>query len=523
MRIGGFASGLDIDSIVNDLMKAERIPLDKMKQDKQILEWQRDDYREMNSLLNELDEFIFDGIYMQGSFTKKIITSSNENAVSAKNINSISDVYASIRVDQLAEAAYINSAADIRANTAFDPNGNLVDEAANLVDFNTSYTSFTIQAIQADGTLGSAISFTIDPNTESLNDVINKINNSNAGVNIFYDQQTGRISMTAKNTGDVSGQPEIIITGDFLTKTLGLASDNVVAGANGNLGKNAKFNINGIDTERPSNTFIINGFEYTLKQVTDDGDSITEPGELVTINSTTDTDQIVDTIVKFVDKYNEIIEKINDKLSEERYRDYPPLTDDQKKELSDNEIELWEEKAKSGLLRNDSLLSNGLNQMRTTLYTPVQGINTKYDQLSEIGITTSSNYLDKGKLIIDENKLRQAIQDDALAVYDLFNKEVKDASGNLVYDQSGIARRLRDVIDQTITNVEARAGNSLKTNAQFTIGRNLDRINKDIADFETRLIELEDKYWRQFTEMEKAINRYNSQFGALMSQLGQGQ
>ncbi len=519
MRIGGMASGMDIDSIVQDMMKVEKMSLDKLNQQKQLLEWQRDDYREMNSLLSTFDQSIFDGIYRKSSFTQKTVTSSNESAVSARNISSTSNIYTTIRVDQMAEVAYMNSAGDIRASTDFDLDGTLDVERANLTNDFTSNT-FTIQAIQSDGTLGDVIEFTIDPATDSLNSIIQRINASNAGVNAFYDEQTGRLSMTAKNTGDVDAQAEILVTGDFLTSSLGFASDNIAAGVNGNEGKNAIFQINGLDTERFTNTFQINGFEYTLNQVTDDGDGVTEAGELVTITSETDTDAIYESIVDFVEKYNEVIGKINDKVSEERYRDYTPLTEEQKEGLSEREIELWEEKAKSGMLRNDSILTRALNQMRTDFYNYVEGIDTNYDQLSEIGITTSSNYREKGKLIINEAKLKEAIADNPMNIYNLFNTEVKDADGNLISEQSGIARRLRDTIDNTIESIEARAGNSYYSYSQYTLGRNLHDIDRRIDNMEEYLIRIEDRYWRQFSAMEKAIQRSNEQSTYLMQQFG---
>jgi len=520
MRIGGLASGMDIDQIVGDLMKAERMPLDKLYQKKQVYEWQRDDYREMNKLLAELDDFIFNGVYKQSTFTPKIITSSNESAVMAKNISSTIDVNTTIRVDQLAEAAYMNSASDIRSDTSFDPSGKLTDERTKL---NTDFTSntFTIQAVKADGTLGNVVEFTIDPDADSLNAVIDRINKSDAGVTAFYDDTTGRLSMIAKNTGDVSGQAEIVVTGDFLTGSLDLASDNIVAGANGKEGKNAVFNINGIDTERYSNTFQINGFEYTLKQVTDDGDGISQANELVNITSETDVDSIYNSIVDFVVKYNEIIGKINSELSEERYRDYLPLTEEQKKELSDKDIELWEEKAKSGILKNDLLLSSGLSDMRMDLSNSVDGISSDYNQLSELGITTSGNYLEKGKLIIDEIKLKAAINDDPNAVYELFNTEVKDAKGDLVYDQSGIAVRLRETTANTISFIEQKAGNTYQTYTQYSLGTTIHSVENDIIRFEDRLISIEDRYWSQFTAMELAIQRANEQAAYLAQQFAQ--
>jgi flagellar hook-associated protein 2 len=509
MRIGGLASGMDIDQIVKDLMKVERMPLDKLYQKKQILEWQRDDYREMNKLLSELDTFIFDGIYRQSTFTKQTVTTSKPEEVSVKNISSTSNLNSTIKVTQLAEAAYINSSGDIRKpGVNFDPNGKLIDQRANLATDFTSNT-FTIQAIKSDGTLGDAVTFTFDPNTDSLNSILQRINSSTAGVTAFYDSQTGKVSFMAKNTGDAkdsSGNDvaEIILTGDFLTGSLNLATDNISAGVNGRLGKNAKFTLNGLSTERTSNIFQINGYEYTLKAA-----SATE----ISISASTDVDSIYNSIKAFVDKYNEVISKINAELKEERYRDYPPLTDEQKEAMTEKQIELWEEKARSGMLRGDSILSSGLSKMRMDLYTKVEGANitSGFSQLAEIGITTSPNYLDGGKLIIDETKLREKIQENPDAIYRLFNNDSTN------YSEKGIARRLRDTIKETIGKIEQKAGKTLWTNQQFAIGRDLIQIDSQIDRFEDRLKQIEDRYWRQFTAMEKAIQRSNEQSMYLMN------
>ncbi|HZG59692.1 MAG TPA: flagellar hook-associated protein 2 [Anoxybacillus sp.] len=516
MRIGGLASGMDIDQLVSDLMKAERMPLDKLKQKKQLLEWQRDDYREMNKLLRELDTFIFDGIYRQSTFIKQTVTTSKPEEVSIKNISSTSPLNSTINVTKLAKAASMNSSADIRkAGATFDPNGKLADQRANLATDFTSNT-FTIQAIKSDGTLGTAVSFTIDPNADSLNSILQRINSSNAGVTAFYDSQSGKVSFMAKNTGnakDSNGNDvaEIIVTGDFLTGSLKLDGDNITAASNGRgqLGENAQFTLNGLSMERTSNVFEINGYEYTLKFA-----SSTD----ISISATTDVDSIYNSIKAFVDKYNEIIDKINSELKEERYRDYPPLTDEQKEAMTDKQIELWEEKARSGMLRNDSILSNGLSKMRMDLYTKVESSNitSGFSQLAEIGITTSPNYLNGGKLIIDETKLRQKIQENPDAIYRLFNNDSTN------YSEKGIANRLRDTIKDTIGKIEQKAGNTLWTNQQFSLGRSLDQIEDQIDRFEDRLVEIEDRYWRQFTAMERAINQYNSQSMYLMNAFGGG-
>lgn len=517
MRIGGLASGMDIDTIVGDLMKAERMPVNKLHQKRQLLEWKRDDYRSMNKTLADFDKFIFEGIARQATFLKKSVTSSNEAAVSVKNVNSTSNMTSSINVHRLAEAAYMTGT-DVRSTTSgatFDPNGKLVDQRGNLAtDFTTN--TFTIQSIKADGTMGTAVDFTIDPANDSLNSIISRINNSTAGVVAFYDTQTGKMSITAKNTGDANGSDEIIISdgdgianNDFLTGSMKLdANSSVAAGASrGKIGVNADFTINGLRTTRPSNTFQINGFEYALKAV-----STTD----IRISSTTDTDAIFKSVLEFVNKYNETIATVNKELDEEKYRKYQPLTNEEKEAMSEKQLEMWEEKARSGMLKNDSILSSGLTKMRTDLYarvgTDTDDVNNSYDQLSEIGIKTSNNYLDKGKLVIDENKLREAITNDPNAIYKLFNNESTDPNSQ------GLARRLRTTIKDTTDEIEKRAGNSLRTNQQFTIGRDLISVDKRIDSFEDRLLKIEDRYWRQFTAMEKAIQKANSQSAYLMQQ-----
>lgn len=107
--------------------------------------------------------------------------------------------------------------------------------------------------------------------------------------------------------------------------------------------------------------------------------------------------------------------------------------------MSDKEVELWEEKAKSGLLRNDSILSGGTNQMRTDFYSNVT-VDGKSYQLTEFGITTSSTYLKRGHLEINEEKLKAKIEEDPQSVVNLFAGGTSSSS----YGEKGIINRLND-------------------------------------------------------------------------------
>ncbi|MCZ0754401.1 flagellar hook-associated protein 2 [Anoxybacillus sp. J5B_2022] len=491
MRISGLASGMDIDKLVSDLMKAERMPLDKLKQKKQILEWQRDDYRSMNTLLQDLDSYIFNNLTLQSNMLKKKTTSSDESVVTATANTSAANISTNLTVTQVATAATWVSA----AASSYTPSG--------------TDTTLKINVTNGDGTRPTnPVTITIAANS-SLDAVISQLNsNSDLGITVFRDTQTGKISITKKDTGASASLMMWDATTASFFQSLGFTGVTGGAELTGKTaGKNAQFTINGLATSRSTNTFTINNVTYTLKKA-----------GTASVTTTNDTDATFNAIKGFVDKYNEIISKINAKISEERYRDYQPLTDEQKQAMSEKQVELWEEKAKSGLLRRDSILSSGLSQMRLDVYSKVSdpSINTNYDTLSEIGITTSSNYLENGKLIINETKLRAAIENDPNSVYQLFN-----ANGT-TFDTKGIARRLRDTIKGTIGKIEQKAGKTVWTNQQFSIGRDLNQINSQIDAFNDRLKQIEDRYYRQFTAMEEAINKANSQSAYLMNAFGGG-
>ncbi|MGM0876466.1 MAG: flagellar hook-associated protein 2 [Bacillota bacterium] len=489
MRIGGLASGMDIDQIVSDLMKAERMPLDKLTQKKQILEWQRDDYREMNKLLKDFDDFIFGNMTLQKDLIKKKVTSSDTSAVTATANSSAANINTTIQVTQTAKSAtWISTGA-------------------------TTFTGGTQKTLDltitnGDGTTANNVQLVIEA-TDTVDEVLSKLStNTELGISAFRDSETGKVVITKKDTGEQAAMTlnntDSVDVFNSLGFTDAAMGSDLNVGVDGSQGEDAIFSINGLSTSRTTNTFSINNVTYTLHK---DNSS-------ANISLSNDSDNMVDKIVQFVNKYNEMIEKVNGKLTEERYRSYQPLTNEEKDSMTEKQVEQWEERAKSGLIKNDSILSGALSKMRTDFYTPISGadVNTDYSQLAQLGIKTSSNYLDKGKLLIDETKLREAVEKDPNAVFQLFN-----ASGTST-EEKGIAKRVRDTISSTIKNIEQKAGKATLTNQQFTIGRNLTNINSQMDRFEDRLTQVEDRYWRQFTAMEKAIQKSNSQMSYLMQQ-----
>ncbi|OOP65993.1 hypothetical protein BWZ43_23285 [Heyndrickxia oleronia] len=495
VRISGLASGMDIDSLVENLMKAERAPLDKLTQQKQKYEWQRDDFREIRTMMFNFNNSIFDNILKQSTYTQKKVNVSDPDLISVRNVNSTSDFSGTITVNSLATSS------SVVGGTI----GTSIDSSKKVSEIFTDVKgsqSIKVKAITADGKLEEK-EVKFDADKDSLDDVVKKVNQE-TGATMFVDSKTGKVSLTSKNTGTTregTTDVDLSLTG-ILFEKLKVADNVTDTETKRTAGTNASFTFNGIETTRTSNTFQINGFEITLKEG--------KPGKSVTFSSSTDVDAVVDKIVKFVDEYNKLVEKVNGKVTEKRYRDFQPLTAEQKADMKDKEIELWEEKAKSGMLYGDSILSSSLTEMRTNLYSPVSGL-TGMNQLSEIGITTTANYLDGGKLTIDEDKLRAAIEKDPNAVYSIFANDGDTTA------EKGLGRRLRDTLKNTMEKIDEKAGKATSVNNTFTLGKLLDNVDKSIDSLQDRLKDIESRYYRQFSAMETAIQRANQQ-SAYLSQ-----
>ncbi|MCM2675690.1 flagellar filament capping protein FliD [Alkalicoccobacillus plakortidis] len=366
------------------------------------------------------------------------------------------------------------------------------------VEYKQNYTTAGVDTVDANGeTVRGRFIFT---DSQTLDSVMKSFNDSNAGVNMFWDDHSGRISVTRKDTGVYNeGGPEMSFVGGLMTNTFSLDGEETA-------GTNATFTVNGLETERRTNSFTISGMTVTLKDTFD---------QEVVLNASTDVDSVVDTIKEFVKQYNELLDHVNGKLTESRNRDFEPLTEEERDGLSEKEAERLDEKARAGHLRNDPLLRGSFDQLRQGLYQSVStGTDSEFSQLATIGITTSSDYMSRGKLEINEDKLRAAIEKDPDGVFDLFNAD-GETSG-----EQGLARRLRSSISTTVDSISKRAGGAgYAQSHQFTIGRELNDIEKRIQTFEMRLEQKEKRYWAQFNAMEAAVQRANNQGDMLMSQL----
>lgn len=576
MRIGGLATGMDTDSMVKQLMDAERVRLNKFNQNKQIKLWTQELYNNTNK---DIANFILDtkkelelskttsgGYLLQNSVSNlswvKKATSSDANIFTTTSTADAPTGTHTIKIKQLAEGVSVASQDAIAA-----PNDTLSELGVGdgSIEFEISGGKKVTVSYKSTDTLSTL--------AKSINDaVVSSSDSTPLGLKASYDSGSKRFFLSTKSTGSSA---QIKITNDANNLFVGANSKletNMTADPTMYKGKDAIIDFDGAQNIiKSSNQFTINGINVDLKSVPAGTDS--DHPYVGTIKVDTDVDGVYNKIKGFIDKYNELLDKLNTKTSEKKYRDYQPLTDEQKKAMDEDTIKLWESKAKSGLLRNDASIENMLSNARSglydTVYSDYHSNNTAnevkisgYSVLTEIGITTGT-YQEKGKLKIDESKLKAAITDNPDGVMNLLfktsditesqinsmptttNEEraAKEAKIKEMRKESGIITRIyddlvggmKDIISRSGTGENSTLYKSVRSNilVDFVVGKNLtgtgsiSLIDKDVFDIEKRissendrLTRKENSYYRKFAALEKSMSKMNSQSSWLSSQLG---
>jgi flagellar hook-associated protein 2 len=487
MRVSGLSSGMEIDSIIQQMMTAKRVPLDKLNQNKQILEWRRDSYRAMNSAIvdfrqNKLHNF---RTAAEMNVYSAEVTG-NKDAISVKTTTGASPVSMTVEVERLATQATLETTSSPVGTTS----------KTKLGDLQSGEGPFTFTVIRGSTTHSFDFS-----KSDTIQDVLTKLNgSSSAGIQATFDEAGRKLIIKSKEYGD-SG---VEFAGNLLTNAFSVEKDIK--------GQSAKVTINGAEYTPSSNKLTVNGIEITLLQKT-------ESGTPATITTKPDGKKAIETIKAFIEDYNTLISTLNNKVSEQKYRTYLPLTAEQKKEMKEDDIKNWEARAKSGLLRNDEILTEALSGMRTLLSSSSVKYGDKSINLASIGITTGE-YTENGKLYLrDESKLLQAIEDNPQQVMELF---IGDGS------QKGIFDKMYDDLLGTLGRISDKAGTSryssditTSLNEQSTMGKELTDLNDRISTLAKKLTQIENNYYTQFTAMEKAINRLNSQSASLAGFMGQ--
>ncbi|QCJ42376.1 hypothetical protein FAY30_10905 [Bacillus sp. S3] len=497
-HISGLASGMDTEKMVSDMMRVNRIPLDKLMQSKTLNTWRTDAYREINTKIASFRSAMED-LRLEGTFTSAQKVTSNNSSIDVS----------------MAGKASLAGFTITAAKMATPPTG-------SSVSFNTGIKSGS-DSIFIDENSASDISFfvnekkiTIPKESKTFDKAIAEMNSQLAEKNIKVANVGGSLVFTTTDTG---ADKSITIEGfDNTTSSLNLTNGTTSNGSNGEKGF---VTINGTTIEISSNNFTYDNVKINLRE-----DIINGNGQAV-VSVVPDTDKLFDKIKTFVDKYNELIKDLNDKISEPVNRKFPPLTDEQRKAMKEDEIKQWEEKAKIGLISNDPTVRQFLTQIRTSINEAVQGVTGAVGSLKDIGITTSSNYRENGKLTLDESKLKSMLSTNLPDIQKLFAaKDTTDSSKNTItstekYAKSGLAVRVYDRIGDVLDKLKVIAGAPGTVSINSSLAKEAASIDKNVAKVQDRLNSKEQNLWKKFNAMEEALQRLNSQSSWLYQQLGQ--
>lgn len=504
-RYTGLASGIDTESIVEKLMKAQSAPKEKLQQQYQTFGWKRDSYRDFYSKLSTLNDDLFNKYALTSSWSTKKATSSD----SSVSVSATSAASGSLTLSNITVATNSSKANSIDSATYPGISG-----SSKLSDIGIGEAKgyFTLNVLQNDGSMKATnIKYS---SSDTIDSFVKNINNSGAGVTAIFSGTTLSLTTNATGANPNAADPyavEVIdtpatssdITG--YTKNSSIFSHFNFSDLNGSgtdldsygfglvqNGTNASVKVNGITMNPTSNTFTLNGYNITLNN--------NNNASNVSITSSADVDAVVDKVKAFVSSYNDLISSMRSATTEKKNLDYPPLTDAQKADMSESQITAWETKAKAGILKSDPYLEGVTNSLRSTMSSKLVGQGT-YNYLFQVGITTTKSYTDGGKLQIDEDKLRKAIQTDPDSVVKLFTGTNGD---------DGIVNKARKELKSGMDSIERVAGKKDSVENTYSLGTQMISLKSKIDDWTSRLKDIENRYWNQFTAMETAISKANS-------------
>lgn len=518
IRFTGMASGLDTESIVSAMVMPDKLKVDSARQDKQLMEWKQELYKEVSSKVYNFYTKTVSDLRLQSTFSTMKTSISNPNAITISGgLSSAPEGTHSIKVNQLAEGAMVPSNV-IKYKDSSTGETKIASSNTKLTDIGfTGNEGVTIETENGpvtvrlgDVKLNSKGEPIVDSEgnqvlVETIGDLESQMQMKLKGtdINFKFDSKNGAFMISSKKTG--ANQKIEIKDADGGTGVLDKMQ--LKANTDGSYvftGKDAEVIYNdSLVVTSSTNNIEVNGLKFT---------AVNETTEAVKIVATRDTDKAVEFVKNFVKEYNEILDELNTLSSTRppKHGEYRPLTDEQRAEMSESEIEKWEAKAKEGLLYNDPVISSLVDSMRNIMNSVVEG--NEFGSLSAIGVSPSKNWKDKGKLTLDEDKLRQAIETNAEDVMKLFTHTESGGPA----EAEGIGHRLHKELGNRFKSTSEKSAHILFNDK--LLSKNIASEVVRIRELEERMARMEDLYYKKFTAMEKALAQMNSQSSFLLQQ-----
>lgn len=536
--ISGLASGMDTESMIENAVSGIKNKIAGFNQDMTVFEWEQTAYRDLigkmtdfsnkymsfSSNTNLLSSAFFDSatkITTTGTYANKLAingaTKSDIEILAATKATTASYSGISEQLKKKGELDVKRTMAELglisqKQKTGEDGNPVLGEDGKPVMEDQTSVLVMRVDGKKQEITVSSS---------DTLESVLNKMSKE-MGVDASYSTTTGQFYLKSKESGDAGN---FTIGGGLASKLFGKTT---TEGNTYKEGTNASLtiNINGKENktiEQANNVFDIDGMKITVNDSFEmkDGDTA------VTFASQVDADKIVGAIKSFVEDYNNMANAIKDAYTTKPVttssgQRYKPLTEEDTKDMSDEAVKRYEEKAKKGLLFADSNLSSMYSELRYAISDRDANGDKQLD-LEAIGITTA--YANgKTTLVLDEDKLRAAVESDLGKVKDALTREPADEK-----DTGGLMYGLQTTLDKYARTTGATKGILIELagseKAPASISSNtykgkMDRLQEQIDRWQNKLADKVDYYTRQFTALEKLISQMNSQSSALAGMMG---
>ena len=478
IRLAGLSSGLDTEALVSALTSNYKTKVQKYEKAKTKSEWKTDKWKNLNtkvySLYTKASSMRFSSAYSAMKATSSDTTKAKVSATSGAPVGSHS-----LSVDSLAKAGSVTGAQiSAKANST-------------LADLGFTGGSTTIDV---NGT-----SITVDSST-TMSSLASKL--SSAGVQANYDENNGRMYINSKTSG-VNSSIKLSASDDAgkgLLSKLGLTKE---SGATFIDGQDSKITLDGVDYTGTSNSFSVNGLTIEALGVTSSDLSVT---------TATDTQALYDTVKNFLSEYNDVINELATAYYADSAKGYEPLTDDEKATMSDKQVEEWEDKIKTSLLRSDSTLGGIIDTM-TSAMSSNYSINGKNYSLSSFGIGTLG-VLGAGK----KEQYALHINGDA---DDSSTSGAKDKLMTaLTTDPDTVLDFMKELSSKLYNNLDGKMKmTSLRSAYMIYNDKQMTKEQSDytalIKEWNSRLTDAEDAYYKKFTSMESTLSKLNSNSSSL--------
>ncbi len=542
LRMTGMYSGMDTESIVSQLVKTKSTKVTNLKNEQKKLEWKQTAWQDLNSKIYNMYSKTLSNLRLTSAYSKKSTVSSDSTKATVVASEGAVNGTQTLKVNKLAKSGYLTGAKlDGKTSTTTGTDGKDVTKVVNwettdkLSEIDSNLTGKTISITTGSGTDAKTTDIEITADM-TINDLVAKF--KDAGVNASFDTTNQRFFINSTGTGSAKN---FTLTSDDSTAlaSLGLDPNTTYTDINGSKnscvkieGQDAEIVLNGATFVSDSNTFSINGLTINTLGVTD---------EEISLVTSTDYDGIYNTIKDFLTEYNDLINEMDKLYNADSARKYDMLTNDEKDSMTDDEVEQWEDKIKSALLRKDNSLYNVMNTLTTTMMDGYYENNLSDKQkknmsaseisawykenggkkhyLSDYGIGTLSYFeaqdnehhayhingdADDEFTSTKEDKLKAAIAEDPEGTANFF---------------ATLCKTLYSKLDETMSE-STEYSSIYKVYNDKQLKKDYKDYTKKISDAEDELNDYEDRWYNKFSKMEVALSKLQSQTSSISSMLG---